>query len=346
MNRLRALLAAVAATLTLTPAPAQTVFVTDFYNATILRVNSVTGTPVAPPVANTPLPPSALVYGSDGNLYTANQNPSLGGGQGSISKINPVTGSLISTINFSTSVNPGGLAFAPNGDIFVTNFSDPLSSGGGSVQRFSISGTTATLVSTLATNLTQPTGIFLNGTDLYFTETNSADYYTGTSNFQGGRLSRIQNATTSPSAAQVLVNGPRFTGFGGMALSGSTLYYTDLLAGALDRYDVGTNTALGALIAPGGSLNVQFPSGLYIDSPGSILVANLGAHNPTGPGDPGTGNLRRYSTLTPDTQIGGDIVSNIYAGVVINAVPEPGTLALTGGAVALLAAWRRKSKLR
>lgn len=339
MTLFRIVTASAVFAMALGPARAQPVFVTDFYNGSILRVDSQTGATVPPPVSPTPLPPAALVYGPGGFLYTANQNPSLTGGQGSISQINPATGAVVNTINFTTPINPGGLAFAPNGDVFVTNFSDPFSSASGSVQRFSIAGNVATPVGLpLATGLTQPTALLLRGTDLYFTETNSAGYYTGVSNIPGGRLSVLHNALTTPSL-QTLINGAAGTGFSGMAIAGNTLYYADLIGGAIDRFDVGTGTALTALVNPGGSLNVQFPSGLYLDSANSLLVASLGGANPPSPGQ---GHLRRYSTVTPDTQIGGNIVSGIFAGAVA-PVPEPGTLALVGGAAAAgFAAWRRR----
>ncbi len=352
MAHLRHLLASVIAVLALAPARAQPVFVTDYYNDNIRRVDSVTGAPVTPPggssnTATTPLSPSAFAYGPDGNLYSANQVPT--GGAGSLSKINPATGAVVSTITFSDGTNPGGLTFLPDGSVFVTRFSDTFSAATGSVQRYTIAGTTATPVGpALATGLNQPGALLLHGTDLYYTETNSADFYntiggtgTGAPNFHGGRLSVIRNVTTAPSAAQVLVTGPTFTGFAGMALAGNTLYYTELISGALDRYDIGTNTALSALVGPTGSLQGQSPSGLYIDSPTSILVASLGtSQNPAAV----NGNLRRYSTVTTDTQIGGNIVSGISAGAVINAVPEPGTLALAGVAAGGFAAWRRRKR--
>ena len=284
--------------------------------------------------------PAAFAYGPDGYLYTANQSTAPGGGTGTISKINPATGALVSTITFSTAINPGGLVFAPNGNVYVSNFSDYLSSGSGSIQLFNISGTVATPVgSPVATGLTQPSALLLNGSDLYYTETNTAAVYTGMSNIPGGRLSVVHNVTSTPTV-QVLVNGPANTGFAGMALSGSTLYYTDLIGSAIDRFDISTDTALSQLVSSNTSLFGQFPSGLYVDSPTSILVGDLGsADYPM----PANGNLRRYSTTTTDTEIGGDIVSGIADGAVINAVPEPGTLLLVGGAAVGFIAHRRRA---
>src|SRR5262245_45151741 len=104
-NRLMALfrsfIAAAAVFLAIAPTYGQTVFVTDFYSNTIRRVNSQTGAAVVPPVGATALPPASLTYGPDGNMYSANQNLTLGGGPGSISRINPATGVVLSTITFS-----------------------------------------------------------------------------------------------------------------------------------------------------------------------------------------------------------------------------------------------------
>jgi hypothetical protein len=346
MPSLRFLIASAATALTLNAVQAQPVFVTDFYqNTSILRVNSVTGAAVAPPVASGIVLPSAFAYGPDGMLYATNQAVPSFGLPGTITKINPATGNVVSQITFSTPINPGGIAISPTGDFYISNFVDQNTVGTGTVQKFSVSGTVATPVGTpLATGLNQPTGLLLNGNNLYFTETN-------TSAFTGGRLS-VVNVTASTPTPQVLVTGPPAnpttgspgSGFTGMALSGNTLYYADLLGGAVDRFDIGTNTALAALVAPGGSLANQFPSGLYVDSLGSILVADLGAHDPTGaPGDEGTGALRRYSTTVTDTQIGPDIVSNLFGGSVINAVPEPGTLVLVGGAAVVGLVSRRRA---
>jgi PEP-CTERM motif len=332
MTLLRFLIASATTMLTLASAPAQTVFVTDFYNNNILRVDSITGTAVPPAVGSVSLP-AALAYGPDGFLYSASQ------GTASVAKINPTTGAVVGSITFGGQIQaPGGIAFAPNGDIFVSDFHDQTTAASGSVKRFSVNPATgvATLITTLASSLNQPSGLLLNGNTLYYTETN-------TSTFSGGRLSSVPITGGAPS---ILTTGAAGSGFADMALSGNTLYYTDLLGGAIDRYDIGTNNALSALVASGGSLANQFPGGLYIDSPASILVADLGNHQFSGAmGDLGNGALRRYSTTT-GLQVGGDIVSSIYGGAVINAVPEPGTLLLVGGAaVAGFVARRRRTLL-
>jgi sugar lactone lactonase YvrE len=325
MTSLRTLIATFVAALALATAQAQTVFVNDFYNNTILRVDSQTGAPVLPPVSSVFLPAS-LTYGPDGNLYAASQATA------SIVRINPATGVLVGApITFGGQITvPGGAVFAPNGDIIVADFVSQTTPGTGTVKRFTVNQTTgvASLATVLASGLNQPSGLLLNGNNLYFTETN-------TSTFTGGRLSVVNEfgGTVTP-----LVTGTPGSGFGGMALGGNTLYYSDLIGGAINRYDVGTNTALPALVGLGGSLTNQFPNGLYIDSPTSILVADLGPTNPP----TASGNLRRYSTLLTDSQIGPNIVSNIFAGAVINAVPEPGTFALAGLAAVGFAAWRRK----
>src|SRR4051794_40737296 len=104
MGIVRWLLASAAAVLVLAPVQAQNVFVADYYHGNVLRVDSSqsNGTLVPPPggVATTPtgLWPSALAYGPDGNLYSANQVIGGGPGPGTLSKINPTTGAVISTI--------------------------------------------------------------------------------------------------------------------------------------------------------------------------------------------------------------------------------------------------------
>lgn len=328
MTMLRNLLVTLVAVFGVSTAQAQVVFVSDFYNHSILRVDSQTGTAVPPSVGPVFLP-AAFAYGPGGLLYAASQ------ATGSVARIDPATGVVNATpITFGGQVAvPGGIAFAPNGDIFVSDFVSQTTPGTGTVKRFSFNETTgvATLVGTLASGLNQPSGLLLNGNNLYFTETN-------TSTFSGGRLSVVN--ITGGSAAP-LVTGTPGTGYAGMALSGNTLYYSDLLGGAINRFDVGTNTALAALVPSGSTLTNQFPGGLYVDSPTSILVANLGSVNPPGTAN---GNLRRYSIVTPDTQIGSDIVTNIFGSAVINAVPEPGTMTLVGLAAAAFAARRFRRK--
>jgi hypothetical protein len=325
MNFRNFLVASAVALLTLAPARAQTVFVTDFYATnSILRVDSATGTAVPPPVSSGIILPSAMAYGPDGFLYATNQAVPSASIPGSITKINPVTGAVVSTISFSNSPNPGGLAFAPNGDLYVSDFVGEFSAtGSGSIQKYSITGTTASPVgSPLVTGLNNPGSLLFNGNTMYFTEVN-------TNTFGGGRLSKVDFSGGTPVTTLGLVTGAAgSSGFAGMALSGNTLYYTDLIGGAIDRYDVSTGTALSALVGLGGSLANDFPSGLYVDAPGSILVADLGSTSPS----PNNGDLRRYSTLLTDTQIGPNILSGIAGGSIINAVPEPGTLLLVGGA--------------
>jgi hypothetical protein len=353
MRSLPAAMASVIAVLTFTSAQAQTIFVTDFYQpSSILRVNSNTGASIPPPVTPGIILPSAMTYGPDGMLYATSQaippSPSIPSGvPGSITQINPTTGAALGTFYFTNGASPGGLAFAPNGDLYVSNFVDQTTAGTGTVQKYVIGGGVVSPVGTpVASGLNQPSAILFNGTNLYITETNVAATLGTPTSVPGGRLSVVDTASGTPTV-QTLVTGTAFTGYAGIALSGNTLFYSDLFQGAIDRFNITTNTALGALVAPGGTLTNQFPGGLYVDSPSSILVADLGSHDPvfdpiTGLPDQGNGNLRRYSTVTIDTQIGGNIVSGIYGGTVINAVPEPGTFALMGGTVVSFVAWRRR----
>src|SRR5438034_5664427 len=88
MTLLRSLLALAVAVLTLASAQAQTVFVNDFYNNSILRVNSVTGATVPPAVGTVSLP-AGFAYGPDGFLYTGSQ------GTASVAKINPASGAVV-----------------------------------------------------------------------------------------------------------------------------------------------------------------------------------------------------------------------------------------------------------
>ncbi|MFO0811006.1 MAG: PEP-CTERM sorting domain-containing protein [Gemmataceae bacterium] len=298
-------------------APAQVeVFVTDFYNNSIRRVSTTTGANT-PPAVNSVSLPSALAIGPDGLLWTSSQ------GTASIIRINTNTGLTVSTIPLGTQVTvPGGIAFAPNGDFFVADFVSQTTPGTGTVKRFSSTGT---FISTVATGLNQPSGLLFSGSNLYITETN-------TSTFTGGRLSVYNGTTTTP-----LSTGTAGTGFAGMALTGSTLLYADLLGGAIHRFDIGTNTALTDLVAPGGSLNNQFPSGLLVESSGSVLVANLGGVNPP---SPAAGSLQRYSSAGV---LQTTLVNGIFGSAVV-PVPEPTSLALVGAAIAGTAMLRRRRK--
>lgn len=318
MNLYRSV-AALAALALANPVVAQpAVFVSDVFNNRILRVDTTVGGELPPPVTATVALPAGMAVAPNGLVYVTNQ------GSASITRVNALTGQQVDTISLAGQVQaPGGIAFAANGDIFVSDFFDQTTPFSGTVKRFSPTGA---FISTVVAGLSQPSALLTVGNNLYITETN-------TSTFGGGRLSVFNGTTTVP-----LVTGAPATGYAGMSASGSTLYYADLLGGAIKRFDIVTNTALTDLVAPGGALNNEFPSGVLVEESGNILVATLGPVNPPAQAQ---GELVRFSAA--GALLGGPLVSNIF-GSAIAPVPEPTSLALASVTAAGFVALRRRAK--
>src|SRR5262245_13529948 len=109
MTLLRHLAGAAAAVLALAGSAAAqpAVFVSDFFNNRILRIDTGGGGEIPPAVTATTALPSAMVAAPDGTLWVANQ------GSASITRINPFSGAQVGTISLAGQIQaPGGIAFA------------------------------------------------------------------------------------------------------------------------------------------------------------------------------------------------------------------------------------------
>jgi len=295
---------------------------------------------------------SGLTFGRDGFLYAATQSPGTPGTlQNQIVRINPTTGAASTFINLtpiSASYNPGGLRFGPDGNLYVAQFGN-FGVPGGTIDRFTMSytGTVPTPTgarTSIATNLSNPGSIaFGSDNNLYV-----SDYLGGTA---GGAIIKVTNPTGASPTTSTFIDSPT----GGLQdPTGLTfgpdgnLYVVDQTGSAVRRYSP-TGSALGDLIASTSSLNGQFPNDLTFDG-STVWVSTLGGNQggPANPTNQPLGAVYRFQfngAGSAATQLGtGPVVSNLWAANwALQPVPEPGTLALAGGAaLAGLAAWRRR----
>jgi sugar lactone lactonase YvrE len=307
------------------------VIVTGYQESSILRFNEVTGAPGTPIIAPNSgagagfLAPGGMTFGPDGNLYVSCQDSVfVSGSPDFIMRVNPLTGTFSPFIPLPTGYVPAGLRFGSDGNLYVShNGGQGAGSGTGSIDKFN--GTTGAPLGSVVTGLTQPTGLTFHNGSLYI-----ADFGTG-------NVVRYDGSTSST----FITGGANLFGPAGLTFGADNkLYISDLLNGSVLRYiDNGTSGALDTLfVAPGGALQMQFPSDLVFDRTNTtLLTADLGPSFSTP-----SGGVKRFDAITGTFL--SDFASNIFGAsqIALTPVPEPTSLALIGIGAAGLAWWKRR----
>lgn len=310
------------------------VIVTGFAESSIRRYDEVTGAPGAPIIAPGSgtgsgfVAPGGATYGPDGFLYVSCQVSVFAPGSPDfVMKVNPATGAFTPFIALATGYVPAGLRFGPNGNLYVArNGGQGAPAGSGSVDVYN--GVSGAFITSAVTSLTQPTGLTFNGNNLYI------------SNFGAGNVIRYDGASSSIFASGGGLAAPSATAFG----ADGKLYVTDLLLGAVRRYNGTTGAFEDNFVADGGALANQFPADMLFDQLGRLLVANLGFS--FNPGDPPNlhGNVMSFSAANGNFL--GVFAPDILgaSSILLTPIPEPTSLALMGAAaMGGWIRWRRRS---
>jgi DNA-binding beta-propeller fold protein YncE len=247
-------------------APARAdVIVASYFDSSILRF-AEDGTrlqPVVPPGGMSGVVgPGGITFGPDGLLYVSNQTSVFApGAPDSIVQVDPSTGNVTPFITLASGYVPAGLRFGPDGKLYVShNGGQGAQPGTGTVDCYD--GTTGEFLSSVVTNLTQPTGLLFDSAGkLYISSYGDASIVQFDGTTSSTFVADGSGGLMSPSGLQFGPDG--------------NLYVVDLLLGAVRRYDP-NGASIGDFIPAGGPLDNQFPSDLLFDRLGNLLVADLG----------------------------------------------------------------------
>jgi DNA-binding beta-propeller fold protein YncE len=209
--------------------------------------------------------PAGMTFEPDGLLYVSNQTSIfVPGAPDSIVQVDPATGEVTPFIILASGYVPAGVRFGPDHNLYVCQ-NGGLMAGEGSGTVDCFDGMTGDFISSVVTNLTQPTGLLFDANgNLYVS--NFGDGSVVFYDFSNDPVTLIPAFSGGLVAPAGLQFGPD-----------GNLYVVDLLSGAVRVYDPATGTPLGDFIPAGGNLNNEFPSDLLFDDRGNLLVADLGS---------------------------------------------------------------------
>lgn len=321
--------------------------VSSYFNSAVYNYSPTGGGlqgTIIPPFGSGVNAPSRITFGPDNHLYISNQgtdatNNSILRYDFSTSTVSTVLSpaALQAVAGAGNYYAPTGIKFGPDGLLYVArNGGLNAADGSGAIDKFSSDGT---FLGTIATGLSQPTALTINGSTLYVSNLRGGPGGTGD-------VDRVLNFTTTPTLTDFIAptsNGlfnPTGTTWGpdGKFYVADVDFIQQGFGCKVLRYNA-DGSPDGVFALPNGmgqgALAFAFPSDVLFRDDGNLLVAGLGF-----PGNfPGVINLYNGTTGVFEQSI---LTSNDISPSSIAFVPEPGLL-IALSSLALIVA-RRASK--
>lgn len=259
-------------------------------------------------------------FGPDGNFYATNSDTDT------VLKLNGITGAVINA-TFSTSIeNAAGLIFGPTGNLFVVGSSSPG-------ELHVINGTTGAVITSIDAGgiLNDPEGITLGPDGNLYVAGGGGN---NVLKFNGTTGAFLGTFVASGSGGLLSARGVAFGPDG-------NLYVTSFSTNQVLRYNGTTGAFMGVFAsATGGCGALSLPRDLTFSPNGNLFVGSFGS------GDIFEYNGSTGSCITDFVPSGtgglGGPTFLVFGEGGTTAVPEPPPIALVAGALAGLAALRRK----
>jgi len=329
MPRLAVAVIAAILSLAATASRADTVYATSFSTGELVRYDSTNpaGTKTVLSGTGTMSKPAAIAVGPDGNLYIGQD------GDGatiapSISRFDLTTNTLSTVYTFAAfDVFPGSLLFKGANLLVGRN---PFFGNIGPIVKVAGATGSSTSVSDYTTggSLASSPGLALAADGRLYVSDQTYSFQTG---IASGPVKRFDAAGTY--VGEVIASGSSgLYGPTGLAINGSTLYTASIMTGDVLRTDLGTDVTT-TFASTGGAFEVG-PLALLAD--GTIL-----AGSPSG-----SGSIYHFGT-------NGTLLSTYASGlgqiggiVAIAAVPEPTSITLAAGGLAVVGCLLRRRTAR